>query len=283
MAVNTQQVGKTAAVQPLASKWDGLNDYLLADFFLVKRVRANKGGGEKTYWHRVEDAPFVQAPLVESNLEATLNWQSPFEQSGAETKAPALLALMQSGGFQPFIDAIRGGTAALGNLFGSETWNKMATQSANASSKYLEEFQDRSGITRLNSTQIFTGMQPIKIQVKALFRAWRDPVAEVDVPVNQLWAWALPQELAEESTLASRMANKLSQSEALSVLMPSKAPLYVGMTYKRRTYQPLVIESIDLPIGGPITQEGFFAEMPVSMTLCSLTAIDQRDWAAGRA
>ena len=52
------------------------------------------------------------------------------------------------------------------------------------SNDLLKQFEGRTGITKLNSTQVFTGMPPVKIQVTALLRAWRDSASEVEAPLR---------------------------------------------------------------------------------------------------
>ncbi|AIY40137.1 hypothetical protein LT85_0979 [Collimonas arenae] len=51
----------------------------------------------------------------------------------------------------------------------------------------------------------------------------------------------------------------------------------IGFTYKRRTYAPMVIESIGEPLSSPIESNGFYTEILIPMTLCSLTAHDKDD------
>ncbi len=267
----------SSSVAVLSSLWDSLNPNLLAEFFEVRKT-ADASGAKAAVWGRVQDGPSVRAPLVESSLEASLGWASPFEQSGLESAAPMLLSMVQSGALQPTLDSA-GGLMVKGLGMISQSWANNLNSFMDRSKNYAKGFEGKSGITKLNSTQVFTGMAPVKIQVKALFRAWKDPATEVETPVGQLWAWALPQFIAPESTLASRLMDSMSREESLDILLPSTIPVHIGMTYKRRTYQPLVIESIDLPIGGPITKDGHPTEMAVSMTLCSLTAWDKNDWA----
>jgi len=48
------------------------------------------------------------------------------------------------------------------------------------------------------------------------------------------------------------------------------------MTYKGRTYSPLVIESIGQPLSSPIIKDGKFAELAVPLSLARLTAIDKQ-------
>ena len=253
----------------LTSLWDGLSPHLIASFFEVAKL----GEGKDATWGRAEgktDPVTVQAPLIEANIEMSLNWQSPFEQSGPESKAPALMSMLQAGAIQPVIDAVIGKAAKDGA--GAAAQDK--------SSQFMSQFEGRTGITKLNSTQVFSGMPPVKIQVTALFRAWRDPVAEVESPVDKLMEWALPIELSSDGSVLARAVEAMKgETGYIEALMPSKAPTRIGMTYKGRTYSPLVIESIGMPISSPVSSDGRYVELAVPMTLCSLTAIDRKDWA----
>ena len=60
--------------------------------------------------------------------------------------------------------------------------------------------------------------------------------------------------------------------------MPSKSPNKISFRYKNRTFAPMVIESIGMPLQSPIDSSGNFVELLVPMTLCSLTALDRDDW-----
>lgn len=105
--------------------------------------------------------------------------------------------------------------------------------------------EGRSGMTRLNSTQVFCGMPPIKLQGTALFRAWSDPASEVEAPFNQPMARALPVKLSELGPLLVRAADS-----AVSNSMPPhrRADPLDGAGQDRHDLQgqdlrPLVIES----------------------------------------
>lgn len=247
----------------LSSRWDGLSDKLIASFYPVQKSQDGKS------WIPVPDSKTtVKAPLTESSMDVSLNWQSPFENSGPESKAPALLAMLQSGALQPVVDAVTGGKKGDG---GGDAQKK--------SNEFLKQFEGRTGITKLNSTQVFTGMPPVKIQVTALFRAWRDPREEVMVPFTRLMRWALPDELsADGSILARAVQTAKGEMGYLDALLPSRAPTVIAMKYKTRTYSPLVIESISHQMSGPTDKDGYYTELQVNMTLCTLTAIDQGDW-----
>jgi len=162
--------------ESLTSRWDGLSDHLIASFYEVERVTDQNG---KTYWAKTYVYGVVKAPLTEASMDTILGWQSPFEGAGADKGMPTIAAMLQSGALLPYVDS-----------------NGKAGQA-------ISNFEGRTGITKLNSTQVFTGMQPVKIQVTALFRAWRDPVEEVEAPFNQLMKWALPVKLAPDGAVMS--------------------------------------------------------------------------------
>jgi hypothetical protein len=244
----------------LTSQWRGLNPLLLAKFHEVEKHP------EDGTVSPVAEGVQVWAPIAgEAAIEFTLNWQSPFENTGPENKAPALAAMVQSGYLQPIINQILG--------FGNTDQQTAAQQSA--INQKLREFEGRTGITRLNSTQIFSGMPPVKFPLTLLFRAFKDAYAEVEAPIAQLMDWALPQELSRDGLVVASLKAAAGQGNSLvDVLMPSRAPKLVAMEYKGRTWGPLVIESIAEPITSPITGEGFYAHVQLPITLCSLTAMD---------
>jgi hypothetical protein len=239
----------------LTSNWMGLNDLLIARLYPVDSEGSRVG----------QDQIEVHAPLIDSNIEATLNWQSPFESSSPDTKAPALTAMLQSGAL----------LAVSKDLTGDKDGS---SAKAGFATKALQDAKGRTGITQLNSVQVFTSMAPIKITVTLLFRAFMDAQSEVDDPLQQLWAWALPQMLSKEN-IVQRASSVIKSGGATAVeaLLPSIAPQMIGFQYKRRTYAPMVIESIGEPLSSPITKDGFYSEIAVPLTLCTLTALDKDD------
>ena len=252
----------------LGSLWDGLSPHLIASFYEVAKTGENSWGQipDKT------DPIVVRGPLVDSNLESILNWQSPFEQAGPESKAPALFAMLQSGALQPIVDSVLPGFLKKDN----QGPDPSALQ---RSDNFLKQFEGRTGITKLNSTQVFNGMPPVKIQVVALFRAWRDPASEVEIPFDKLMEWALPKWLSPDASLLARAVTATKgEMSYIQALLPSKSPTCVAMMFKGRTYSPLVIESIGMPMNSPVDANGKYVELAVPMTLCTLTALDRKDW-----
>ncbi|MGL4446334.1 MAG: hypothetical protein ACRCYV_07255 [Aeromonas sp.] len=237
----------------LSSLWDGLSPHLLARIFEVDDA-GNALSGQ----------PVVRAPFGEDvQLEADFNWQSPFENAGAEGAAPALMSLLQSGALGKEVEQ-------LGALAGVDV---------SGASGVAQQAQGRSGMTKLNSTQIFNGAPPMRIQGELILRAWLDPAREVESPFDQLMQWALPKQLAVTGTLLTNAATVAATDKGtIDGMLPSQIPSLLGLTYKGRTYSPVVIERIGVPLGSAVDYGGRFVQLKLPITFATLTAIDKNDW-----
>ncbi|MAD95819.1 MAG: hypothetical protein CMB99_00685 [Flavobacteriaceae bacterium] len=236
----------------LSSNWDGLADHLAASFYEV-----TKQGG---VWVRVKDGVSVRAAVTEADMELSLTWVGAFEDSDTDSQFPTTAAALQSGYPQHLIEAIGLGDTAIGE----------------GAANVARRFEGRTGITKLNSTQVFNGMPPVKINATLLFRAWADPKQEVKAPVDQLVSWSLPPKLSQDGSIIARIAK--SGQSAVDALMPSLAPIQIAMVYKGQVFSPLVIESIGLPLGSPTDVNGNYVQQLIPVTLATLTAIDRDDW-----
>lgn len=248
------------------SNWQGLSNHLIARFYPVVAIGE---GAERRYQQDIKELAVIAPILDGAEMEYQLNWQSPFEQMGSEAKAPAITAMLQSGMLSDFTAQ----ASALLGIFG----DKKSTQDKGKIQGTLKSLEGRTGITKLNSTQTFAGMPPVKCTMKILFRAYSDPQTEVMNPLKSLIQWAMPQELSPDGTLMNAMQAAVGDGKWLDVLMPSKAPRLIAMEYKGRVYKPLVIEMISDPITSPTTSDGKYAKAEVSLTVSSLTAWDKAD------
>lgn len=249
--------------EPLSSAWGDLNKHLIAKIYPVD----DKGNPET-------DKITVAAPLTDGNLDLTLNWQSAFENTGTDSKLPAISQLLQSGQASVMLNLIAG-------LFPSDPDSKIGKVNAalKETAKQAEVLKGRTGITKLNSLQVFTGLPPIKIPITMYFRAWADPMKEVESPINQLFAWALPQDLANSSVLAGALEKILEgKVPDLNTVFPSTIPRFVALEYGGRTYKPLVIESIGHPLVLPRSKDGAMLSASVQLTLATLTAWGKDDY-----
>jgi hypothetical protein len=249
----------------LSSKWGGLNPSLLATIYPV-----NQQG------YQLPGEVSVVAPPTEGNIELSANWQSPFEQSGTENKAPVIMQMLQSGTLQSYSEVLLGKGS---NEGGGNGWQARLAQEI---SDFSREGQGRSGMTKLNSTQIFTGAGPIKIPLTLHFRAFDNPAAEVQAPLDQLARWTLARQLAPNGSLVSAIQNFTQGQGFLKTLLPSLAPQMVALRYGGYTFAPMVIESMSHPITAPRTADGAMLHVAVQVTLASLTALDQGDWTRAR-
>lgn len=269
--MDIQRPQSSRASTVLSSDWTGLSPFLIARFYPVKKMADGSGWGQSrdkaheissadTYV--VDDGYEVHAPITDGTSEMTLGWHSPFESAGAESKAPMLSAMLQSGSLTPTLQAF----ASLTNY---DLKNSPIGEA-------LEKIAGRTGITKLNSTQIFQGMPPVKLSLTLHFRALKDPTAEVRAPIQMLKSWAVPQYLAADGLLANGIKNGAKQG-FIETVLPSKAPQIIGMQYGDMTYEPMVIESIAEQVTAPRSDKGVILNCSVQITLATLTAIDRRD------
>lgn len=237
------------------SSWGGLHPTLIAIIAECDLKGLPMGG------------PEVKCVFAdEATLEATMNWQSPFEGAGPESRAPTVTAMLQSGALQALADRLGSGVGG-------------------ALSSVTSAAQGRTGMTKLNSTQVFSGMPPLRLQATILLRAWANPKAEVERPLDQLMSWALPKSLAAEGTMLTAAidfakSGNYSMDNAVKTALPSEAPRMVSLTYKGRTLAPLVIESIGVPLTSPSDERGHFTQLQLPVTFATLSAWDRNDWAA---
>lgn len=236
----------------------GLNPHLLAEFFALKRSADGQA------WEVDARKPRIAAPATQASMELAMTWQSPFEGAGVESRFPALAQMAQAGIFTGLLQAIGGKLEEGGS----------AQKSVSELQDTAKQLVGKTGVTKLNSTQVFSGMPPVKVQLSVLFKAFSDPAAEVEEPLRRLQEWALPQHLAKDGVLAEL----IKSGGDLLTLMPSDVPLCVGLTYKGRQFRPMVIESFTDPLDAPIDRRGRRISALVQLTLCSLTALDAKDW-----
>lgn len=242
-----------------SDSFTGLSPHLIASIYPMKRV------GDGADWARDYDYEAFEAPLTQASLDMAVTWQSPFEGSGVESRFPALAQMAQAGMFSGVLQAVGHALPK-----GMERTQALIDDLDNSAKKLV----GKSGVTKLNSTQVFSGAPPVKIQVTAFLRAFRDSWREVEEPLKKLQEWTLPRHLAKDGV----MAEFIKSGYDVLALMPSEVPTIVGFTYKTRIFQPMVIESVSDPLDAPIDHHGYRISAAVQITLCSLTALDRKDW-----
>jgi hypothetical protein len=246
----------------LSSDWTGLSPFLLASFYPVRKSddRTNER------WERVPESLEVRAPLTEGQIEQTQNWVSQFEQSGVDARLSNLSGVLQTGSFSAILNA-------LGQRFEKDSLPASVLREAESG---VEKLSGLSGVTKLSSTQIYTGSPPLKLTFTAHFRALFDPLEEVEKPLQTLIGWAMPKKLAQDGVLANVVRN----GAAVRSVYASEMPQIIGIQYARKSFRPMVVESISTPLTVPLDRNGRCIHTQVQMTVASLTALDRDDWIA---
>jgi len=221
-------------------------------------------------WEREPGSVEVHAPLTDGSLEQAANWTSPFENQTADAKLSNLSSMFQVGGFETILNALQQALPANSFLGGS----------LDVAQQQLKTLEGRTGVTKMNSTQVFSGMPPLKVTATAHFRANWDAVEEVERPMDQLMAWAVPRKLAPQGIVGTALDP--STSGVVRTAFPSETPQVIAMQYAGMLFKPLVIESIPYPLTGPRDAQGHLLNGSMTLSLATLTAIDKVDWASFR-
>ncbi len=248
----------------LTSQWGGLNRKLIG---LLYAVQPTVGSNGKRSWDEDSSKPSVKFAVSNCTLEAQMQYASPFESIGISHIAPLISGAIQSGMLQTAANAV----AAYAP---SETIAKIAADLG--SSDQINALAGASPLTKLNSSLIFNGMQALKWQMTAHFRAWKDPKAEVEGPVNQLMSFALPQRISDEGFVTTLAKNH----DFLKALFPSEAPQILGFNFANMQIAPCIIESIGQSLTAPMDADGNRLNVSVQLNMSTLGAIDKNDWSS---
>lgn len=246
----------------LGSDWGSLSALLLARLYVCD----SKGVAD------IVEFEGVYGAMEEGTFEATFNWQSPFENMGPETKAPALTAMLQTGSLVPVINALQAVNPNPNGQVGA-----MLDAGAEKLKSAVKDLQGRTGMTKLNSRQVFSGMPPVRVNFSLEFRAMSDAAKEVEAPLQRLLEWVFPQELAEEGILSEVLQTSRDVDSFIKALFPSLTPKLIGLTYAGKSWAPMVVESISYPLTAPKDENGNFIALTVQVSMATLTALDRPD------
>lgn len=239
--------------------WGALSHFFIGEIFPVtyEGTEIVEEGADLT----------VSGPATELQFESTLNWQSPFENSGPESKAPTIMAMLQTGQMSTVANALQYALpdGALGDF---------AKDMAGKADNLAKSLRGRTGITKLNSHQVFSGMPPVRLTFQLHLRAMTDAASEVVGPYQRLLEYAWPQKLAATGVLSEVIRN---EDGFVNAMFPSEAPQLVGFRYGNNQYAPMVIESVSNTLDGPMDSSGQPIYRSVQLTLATLTALDKSD------
>lgn len=241
-------------------QWGSLSEHLFAVFY-----PCDDTGAEQTGTDGLSQSIF--GPATDVQFDSTLNWQSPFENSGPESKAPTIMAMLQTGQLAYVAHALQ-------EVIPDGAVGDFTRDLAGKAEQWARDLRGRTGITKLNSRQVFSGMPPVRITMQFHLRAVSDPIAEVVQPYEKLLEWAWPQELAANGIVSEVLT---SNGSVIDAMFPSKAPQMIGWRFGNNRYGPMVIESVGNPLDGPMDKDGNPISRVVQITIATLTALDRRD------
>lgn len=219
--------------------------------------------------------PFQVCVLLEdAQLELSNQYSTPFENSNPEGRMPNLMGMIQSGQMITSIgDVMNIAGLSSGAIESSDDQNQQ--QDPGVSGQLfdkLEGLKGRSTFTKLNSQQIYTSSNSVKISATLVLSAWQNAHLEVERALQKLQEWNAPEKLADKSALMSGL-----QEKSLEGFFPSIIPPTVSLTYGGKTYEPLVIESLSAPITAPMTADGSRIAVKCQVTFSSQKAWDKSD------
>lgn len=267
----------TPTVASVGSLWrqNGLNTHLVAKIRRVKEGNLEGGQGEQTYDVDTTQ-PIVEAIFEDADLTVESQYSTPFEASNPESRLPNLMGLIQSGqanaAYYSFFASVADPTGIANQVAQAVIEESGFKEKLESAETQLRGLIGRSNFTKLNSRQIYTSSNSVRITGSLVFQAWADARSEVEDAIQLLQQWALPVSLSDQSLLVAGISDGFGEA-----MFPSIIPPMVQLQYGAKTYKPMVIESVSTPITAPMTPNGDRIIVRAQITFLSLTAWDAQN------
>ena len=273
---------KLSDLPTVGTEWRNkkLNPKLMA---IVRELTETTGEDGTVSYSANTTQPLLAALLEDAEFTVESQYSTPFESSNPEGRLPNLMGMIQSGQASAayyslfaatsdptgFTGAVASAVEGAGEITGvSDSVGAIFSEAESA----LSGLKGRSNFTKLNSRQIYTSSNSIRISGSMMFVAWADAKKEVEDAIDLLQQWASPKKLSTKSLLVGGLTEGISEG-----LFPSEIPPIVQLQYGGKVYKPLVIESVSAPITAPMNSGGNRIAVRVQVTFLSLTAWDKND------
>lgn len=268
------------STKKLGTVWGdkGLNAKLIAKIRAVTEGNLEGGQGAQTY--EVDTSqPTVESIFEGADLSIEAQYSTPFESSNPEGRLPNLMGMIQSGQATAAFAGIFAATSDPSGVSAALVEGVSVVADATGVTDTFIEAQNklqglagRSNFTKLNSRQIYTSSNSIRLSGTLVFEAWADAKSEVEDAILQLQKWASAAELSSKSLLAAGFTDGFTEA-----MFPSLIPTLIQLQYGGNTYSPMVIESIAAPITAPMNKDGSRLIVKAQVTFLSLTAWDAQN------
>lgn len=267
---------KPTSTKKLGGVWSdmGLNKNLIVKIRPVVEGNFEGGQGQQTY-NIDPDQPVVESLFEDAEFTIESQYSTPFESSNPEGRLPNLMGMIQSGqasaGMYSFFAAGSGVAATAVGLADAAAEFIGVKDTFQSAQTELEGLMGKSNFTKLNSRQIFTSSNSVRITGSLVFQAWSDAKTEVEDAIEQLQKWASAKSLSSKSLIVGAI------DEGFSAMFPSEIPPLIQLQYGGKTYSPMVIESVSAPITAPMNKEGSRIAVKAQINFLSLTAWDAQN------
>ena len=126
----------------------------------------------------------VRGMIVSKSITQSNNYANKFEGTDADSKSPTIAGILQSG-----------------------VWSNDL--------QFLKKFEGKTLMTKAQTVQIFTGLEPIDLSLEIEFIAQRDTFLEVENAVSQLEYWKSP--LLKDNSIQTikEVYRKISEIDSL--------------------------------------------------------------------
>ena len=166
----------------------------------------------------------VRGRIISYSISNQADWVNRFEGMDADSKIPLVSAILQGGSYSDDIEVLKALTA-------------------------------KTLITQAQSIQVWTGFQPQSISLEIEFRAYTDPLVEVERPIQELLRMMSPElkttslKVAEEAMSSIRellKANATVESIETATEAFGNAPSEIAITFFRKRFNATYrIESME--------------------------------------
>lgn len=204
-----------------------------------------------------ENGTSVKARIISYSISNQADWVNKFEGMDGDSKVPLMSALLQGGAYSKDIEV-------------------------------LKELTAKTLITKAQSIQVWTGLQPQSISLELEFKATVDPVLEVEQPIQKLVRMMSPAlkdtsidtiDAVFSSVKALLASGANAQSVKTAVAPLGDVPSDIAITFFRKRFNSTYrIEGLEESVDEVrIDAVGNRIYQIVSLTLGSTTGIMKSD------
>jgi len=194
------------------------------------------------------DEVMVRGLIVSKDVSQSNNYANKFEGTDADSKSPTIAGILQSG-----------------------VWSNEL--------ELLKRLEGKTLMTKAQTIQIFTGLDPLDLNLEIEFIALRDTDLEVEKPIQQLEYWKAPLLKDNSFQTAKEVFDKVMSGSGDYDSVFGEIPNEVNISFMEKRYNTtFIIESISINEDKIMRhRDGGRIRQKVSLGLKSKTGITKND------